>query len=367
VSFSRLPRVLAVVVTSAFLLGGIACSSDDGAPDSNVPPSAPTTAASNAFGSGGNLQGGGSIAQAVTDIPGIVEDVQASIVAIQITAANGAEGAGSGVIWDDDGVIVTNNHVVEGARELTVVLLSGERLPATFRASDPLTDLAIIEVDRDGLTPAEFTDNLPVVGELALAMGTPLGFENSVTAGIISGLHRSIPSGGTTPALVDLIQTDASISPGNSGGALVNGRGEVMAINVAYIPPAEGAVAIGFGIPSPTVREVVEQLLENGRAEHAFLGLVPRPLTKPIAAQLGLSTDRGVFVFQVTPGSAADEGRIVEGDVIVRFDGKDIESVEDLFAALRERKPGDRIDIEVKRGDDDVKLTATLDSRPAEQ
>jgi S1-C subfamily serine protease len=136
-------------------------------------------------------------------------------VAIHVAVAGG-EGAGSGVIWSEDGLVVTNNHVVEGADEIEVGLLTGERLPATVRATDPRSDLAVLEVERDGLPAATFADGLPRVGELALALGSPLGFESTVTAGIVSGLGRAVPSGGQTPALVDLIQTDAAISPGNS-------------------------------------------------------------------------------------------------------------------------------------------------------
>jgi S1-C subfamily serine protease len=189
-----------------------------------------------------------------------------------------------------------------------------------------------------------------------------------VTAGIVSGLHRAIPSGGQTPALVDLIQTDAAISPGNSGGALVNGEGQVMGINVAYIPPTEGAVAIGFGIPAETVKDTVDQLLKNGTVEHAFLGITPRPLTPDIAAQLGLSSsDSGVVVFQVSPGSAAANAGVQAGDVITKFDGKDISSVEDLYAALRSKKPGDRVSMTVTRANQPVDVTLTLDARPTGQ
>jgi S1-C subfamily serine protease len=274
------------------------------------------------------------------------------------------QGAGSGVIWDEDGHIVTNNHVVEGATSIVIVLASGERLPASLVATDPVTDLAVVRVQQQGLPAAEFNEELPVVGELAVAMGNPLGFENSVTAGIISGLHRSIPSGGSTPALVDLIQTDAPISPGNSGGALVDESGSVMGINVAYIPPQEGATSLGFAIPSATVVDVVTQLLEDGTVEHAFLGVEPRPVTPEIASQLGLAVDEGVFVFGLTPGAAAESAGIQEGDIIVDFNGEQITMVEDLFAALRQASPGDTVDVTVNRAGQEQTLQVTLDDRP---
>ncbi len=296
-------------------------------------------------------------------IPGLVDRVQPSIVAILVRSAEGGA-EGSGVVWSRDGVIVTNQHVVAGADEVEVVLASGQRLSGRVEAADERTDLAIVRVDRE-LPPARFRTSLPDVGELAIALGSPLGFENTVTAGIVSGLQRSIPSGGTTPALVDLIQTDAAISPGNSGGALVGGDGRVIGINVAYIPPSSGAVTLGFAIPSPTVVDVVRQLLASGRVRHAYLGVVPRPLTEQLAGSLGLDVDRGVLVFQVPSGTPAARARLAAGDVIVRFDGQAIESVEDLFAALRRKRPGDEVRVTVVRDGERTTRTVRLGELPA--
>jgi S1-C subfamily serine protease len=261
---------------------------------------------------------------------------------------------------------VTNNHVVEDAGEVELVLASGERVAARVVATDPLTDLAVVEASRKDLPPAQFANTLPRVGQLALAMGAPLGFEDSVTAGIVSGLHRAIPSGGTTPALVDLVQTDAPISPGNSGGGLFDANGMVIGINVAYLPPESGAVSLGFAISSPTVRDVVDQLIKNGQVEHAFLGIEPRPLTPEIASQLKTQTNQGVVVYNVTPGSAADKAGMESGDIITSFDGKQVRSVEDLYAALRSKKPGDTVGVTVQRGGEEQELEVTLDSRPAQ-
>jgi S1-C subfamily serine protease len=359
-----------LAITAVFF--GVACSGDDGDDSATATPggsssttTTTTTRSSTSTSSNAGGQGGGNVTQ--NDIPSIVDEVQPSVVTILVTTTAGEQGQGSGVIWDDDGNIVTNDHVAGDASSLTVVLATGERIPATFKASDPLTDLAVINVNRTNLTPAEFADELPKVGALAIAIGNPLGFENTVTSGIVSGLHRAIPSGGQTPALVDLIQTDAAISPGNSGGALVNGEGQVMGINVAYIPPTEGAVAIGFGIPAETVRDTVEQLLKNGSVEHAFLGITPRPLTPEIASQLGLSSDDGVLVFQVSPGAAAANGGVQSGDVITKFDGKDVSSVEDLYTALRTKKPGDKVSMTVMRAGQPTNVTVTLDARPQGQ
>jgi S1-C subfamily serine protease len=360
---AALPRATALLVAIAIAsLSLVACSNDDDSPDDATGSPAPAGTSSAAATPG--TSSGNPPQSPVFLIPSIVEKVQPSVVTVLSQTADGG-GEGSGVIWDGEGRIVTNQHVVEGSQALRVVLVSGERLDATLVAADELTDLAVIQVDRRGLPAASFREDLPVVGELAIAIGNPLGFESSVTAGIISGLHRAVPSGGQTPALVDLMQTDAPISPGNSGGALVDGSGEVMGINVAYIPPEASAVSIGFAIPSPTVTNAIKQLIETGRVEHSYLGVAPRPLTPEIASQLGIDADQGILIFDVPQGSAAANAGVQPGDVLLEIDGKKVESVEDLYAALREKKPGDQITLKVLRDGQEVNLTATLDSRPS--
>jgi serine protease DegQ len=296
-------------------------------------------------------------------IPALVERVQPSVVSIAVEAGGG-QSEGSGVIWDDDGTIVTNQHVVAGSEQVEVVLASGDRVRGEVRAASADFDLAVLDVDREGLPAASFADELPAVGEFVVAIGNPLGFENTVTAGIVSGLHRSIPSGGETPALVDLIQTDAPISPGNSGGALVDLDGEVVGINVAYLPPGEtGAVSLGFAIPAPTAAQVVEQLLETGRVQLAFLGIRPIQVTTELAARFDLAVEEGVAVSVVEPGSAAARAGLREGDVIVALDGEPIRTVEDLFAQLRQRRPGQRVSLTVVRDGDRRELDVTLGGR----
>ena len=306
--------------------------------------------------SGSGAVGGGGFAE----IPDLVDDVQPSVVAVAVE-----DGEGSGVIWDADGIVVTNNHVVEDAEEVEVVLANGDRVEGSVRARDPLTDLAVLEVDAASLPAATFSDELPRVGELAVALGNPLGFENTVTAGIISGVHRAIPAtGNDAQALVDLIQTDAAISPGNSGGALVNRGGEVIGVNLAYIPPDTGAVAIGFAIPSATVSDVVRQLLEDGEAEHAYLGVRPAELTPQLAERFGVDAERGVLVTSVVDGSAADEAGIAEGDVIVAVEGESMRRVEDLLALLRTRSPGDVVTVTIDRDGEQRDVDVELADRP---
>ncbi len=281
-------------------------------------------------------------------VPELVARVHPSVVTVTASGERG-DGEGSGVIWDADGTIITNHHVVDGAKEVGVALASGERLDARVRASDPLTDLAVLEVDASNLPAARFADELPRVGQPVLAVGNPLGFEGTVTSGIVSGLHRSIPSGGATPALVDLIQTDAAISPGNSGGALVDFDGRVVGVNVAYLPPAGGAVAIGFAIPSPTVTDVVEDLLDDGRVEHPYLGVSLTQLTPEIAERFDVGARAGAIVGTVDASSPAGRAGLEPGDVITDIDGREVEAVEDVFAALRGRAPGATVTLEVLR------------------
>jgi S1-C subfamily serine protease len=280
-------------------------------------------------------------------LPGVVRDTQPTIVTVLVATPVGPT-SGSGVVWSRNGLIVTNHHVVEGS----------------FVASDPRTDLAVVRIKRRGLPKAHFSERLPEVGQLAIAIGSPLGFENTVTAGIVSGLHRSIPSGGTTPALVDLIQTDAAISPGNSGGALVDADGNVIGINVAYIPPQEGSVSIGFAIPAPTVLRVVEQLVENGRVEHAFLGVDLRDLTPQIADQFDIPVRHGILVLSMVEDSGAARGGLQLGDVLTEIDGEQIRTIEDFLRILRNRRPADTIAISVVRDDGELVVDATLTDRP---
>ncbi|HEX2075481.1 MAG TPA: trypsin-like peptidase domain-containing protein [Geodermatophilus sp.] len=295
-------------------------------------------------------------------VPDVAARLQPSVVTI-LTAS----GTGSGVVYAEDGLIVTNEHVVRGATTVEVAFADGQRVAGTVRATDVVTDLALVEADRTGLPAAEFQTELPRIGELAVVIGSPLGFESTVTAGIVSGLHRDIPgSAATSQALVDLIQTDAAISPGNSGGAVVDGDGDVIGISEAYIPPQTGAVSLGFAIPAATVVDVVEQLLEDGTAEHAFIGIEPAPITEQIAERLGLPDTEGVIVAAVVPGGPAAAAGIRPGDVITAVDGEATATPEDLLALLRARDPGDTVTMNVRGVDgEEREVEVTLAERPA--
>lgn len=294
-------------------------------------------------------------------IPEIVEAVEPSVVTVFTE-----DGLGSGVIYTEDGVVLTNEHVVRGAEDVEVAFADGQRVSGTVEATDAVSDLALVRADRTGLPAATFQPDLPSIGELAVVIGSPLGFENTVTSGIVSGLHREIPgSASVSQSLVDLIQTDAAISPGNSGGAVVNGQGEIIGISEAYIPPSQGAVALGFAIPAPTVTEVAEELREDGVAEHAFMGLVPSAITPQIAERLDLEDATGVIVLSVAQGGPADDAGIRPGDIITTIEGEDLSASEDLVAALRRQEPGDSVAVTVRRGSDTQTVDVRLSDRPA--
>lgn len=303
----------------------------------------------------------GSGTGGLDQVPGVATKLEPSVVTVLVSG-----GLGSGVVYTAEGLIVTNEHVVRGNNQVQIAFADGQRVPGTVTATDAVTDVALVQSSRRNLPPARFQTKLPQVGSLAVVLGSPLGFENTVTAGVISGLHREIPgSAQQGQSLVDLLQTDAPISPGNSGGAVANAAGEVVGISEAYIPPQAGAVALGFAIPAATAVDVAEQLQRNGRVEHAFAGLVPASITPEIAARLGLPSTDGVIVAQVSPNGPAAKAGITSGDVITAVDGKPTRTPEEFLAALRARRPGDTMTVTVRqpgRGDRDVRLT--LADRP---
>jgi len=294
-------------------------------------------------------------------VPGIVKQVEPSVVTITTPV-----GLGSGVVYHGDGAIVTDAHVVEDQqkqpfKKVQVQFADGSQVGATVIAVDDVTDVAVIKADRDHLPAATFATDEPEVGSLAVVLGSPLGLADTVTAGIVSALHRNMPPSQESPhGLVGLLQTDAPISPGNSGGAVVNGQGQVIGLSEAYLPPSSGAVAIGFVTPSPTVTSIADQLLKNGTAKHAFLGVVPRDITPQIASQLNLSQTSGALIIQVTPGSPADKAGIQPGDVITKFGDMPVKTSLDLIVAVRKASPGDQAKVVLSRGGQSKTVTVTL-------
>ena len=300
-------------------------------------------------------------AATASDIPRLVDRVEPEVVTVLIPSG----GVGSGVIYRSDGVILTNEHVVRGNRDVQIAFADGTRDPGTVIGEDPDTDLALVRVQRKDLPTASFQTALPQVGALDVVLGSPLGFSNSVTAGIVSGLHRSIPGAvQESPALIDLLQTDAPISPGNSGGAVVDAHGKVIGITDAYIPPQQGAVAIGFAIPAATAVSVADQLLEKGRVEHAFIGIQPAQLSPEVAREFGLDESTGVVVYGVTQGGPAAQAGLEPGDVLTSLGAQKLKNVEDIYATLRQHRPGQELHVEFVRAGQRHAVTLTLSSKP---
>ncbi len=273
-----------------------------------------------------------------------------------------AVGNGSGVIIRPDGYILTNNHVVAGADRL-VVTVGAEDVTATVVGTDPSTDLAVVKVDRTGLPAAEIGSSAELrVGQPVVAIGAPWGLEKTVTAGIISALGRSSVAEGASglTAYTSLIQTDAAINPGNSGGALCDARGRVIGINT-LIQSTSGAFAgIGFAIPIDFAMGVANEIIETGRATHPFLGVATATIDEATAERFGLPVSAGAYVQNVVSGSPAEAAGIRAGDIIVRIGKDEIASVEDVFAAVRSHKVGEKVEVEVVRGNKRLTLTATL-------
>ncbi|WP_285243593.1 trypsin-like peptidase domain-containing protein [Pseudarthrobacter sp. fls2-241-R2A-127] len=294
-------------------------------------------------------------------VPGVVREVEPSVVTIRT-----AIGLGSGVIYHSDGSIVTDAHVVEDQqkqpfKDVEVQFADGSQSQGTIIGVDDVTDLAVLKVDRTGVPAAKFAASDPEVGSMTVVIGSPLGLEETVTAGIVSSLHRNMPPSKESPhGAIDLLQTDAPISPGNSGGAVADSSGQVIGLSEAYLPPSTGAVAIGFVTPSSTVTDVADQLLANGSVKHAGLGVVPTDITPQLAQRFSLPTTAGALIVSVSQGSPAEQAGMKAGDIITKFAQADIGNVTDLLAALRKQDPGQQVDVTVQRGSTSQNLHITL-------
>lgn len=295
---------------------------------------------------------------------------------------------GSGFVWDTEGHIVTNNHVVEGAQSIMVTFADGRSKRATVVGTDKDSDLAVIKVDASSsLIPIQVTDSSKVkIGQIAIAIGEPAGLQGSMTVGIISGLGRSLGVDSTTSSgigfsIPDIIQTDAPISPGNSGGPLVDINGQLIGVTTAIESPAQGYTNIGYVVPSLIVQKVVPVLIAKGSYEHAWLGITGRSMTTEMAEAMKLDPDqRGVLVVDIDPNGPAvkaglkashDEttiyGRTVEigGDIIISIDGQPVKDFEDLAAYLaRYGEVGKTIQLTVLRNGKEVQASVTLMARP---
>ena len=268
-------------------------------------------------------------------------------------------GNGSGIVFTSDGAILTNNHVVEHAIDISVVFRDGRSLPARLVGRDPGTDLAVIKVDATNLVPARFADsNAARVGEWVVAIGAPFGLSYTVTTGVLSAKDR----GGIGMNLIeDYLQTDASINPGNSGGPLCTLSGDVLGINTMIIGKASG---IGFAVPSSLAQKVAGQLLKNGYVQRAHLGVGNQDLTADLAAALQVSPPHGAVVTNVGDGTPADQAGLRPGDVIVEVAGRSVRDAHDLMREVIAHDVGESVEITLVRGGKRSNVKATLTARP---
>ena len=275
------------------------------------------------------------------------------------------EGVGSGVIFRKDGYIVTNNHVVSGAKEIVVSLSDGRSLKGKLIGKDEFTDLAVVKVDANDLPTAAFgnSDNV-VVGEPAIAIGNPMGleFQGSVTAGVISALNRTLD---ISDKRVKLLQTDAAISPGNSGGALVNADGEVIGINSAKVA-ATGVEGMGFAIPINTVETIVNELIDKGYVARPYLGVSVFDPTTAERYGYQLNIDKGVYIFRLSLDGPCGKAGFQRGDIILEINGEAINSVAELRNKIASYKVGDTVTITYDRNDTKHKAEVVLEEMPQE-
>jgi putative serine protease PepD len=293
----------------------------------------------------------------------IYQRTQKGVVEITVTTSQSTnpfggqqtqQAQGSGFVYDSNGRIITNQHVVEGATSISVRFWNGKTYKAELVGSDPSTDLAVIKVDAPAsvLTPLTLADsNTVAVGDNVVAIGSPFGLENTVTSGIVSALHRQMTSPNNF-SIADSIQTDAAINHGNSGGPLLNAEGQVIGVNAQIESDSGGNDGVGFAIPSNTVKSIVSELISTGKAEHAYLGV-------------SVETVNGsVRITEVRTGTPAADAGLQSGDTIVSVDGKRIVSGDGLTSAISTKKPGDTVSITYSRGGQSHTVKIELASRP---
>lgn len=274
------------------------------------------------------------------------------------------KGKGSGFIVSKDGYILTNNHVVAGADEITVSMSDGKTYPAKVVGTDPSYDLAVIKIEGKNLPVLPLGDSDKVqVGEWVIAIGNPFGFESTVTVGVVSAKNRSIRA--RDFSFDGFLQTDAAINPGNSGGPLLNLKGEVIGINTAIIPYAQG---IGFAVPVNMAKQVLDDLVKYGRVKRGYLGVYVQPLTKEFADVYGIQSENGAVVADVVPGSPAEKAGLMRGDVIVEVDGKKVEDDLDLTMKIRSHLAGDKVNLKIlRRGGLERKISVVLGNIPGSE
>ena len=298
-----------------------------------------------------HAQGTTQLGQDEQNVIRVAREVSPAVVSVSTQT-----GSGSGVIVRDDGIIITNNHVVGNSRAVLVGLADGRRIEGQVLGTDPTVDIAVVRVNADELPTAPVGDSDELaVGQLAIAIGNPLGLERTVTTGVVSAVNRSAGATG----LYDLVQTDAAINPGNSGGPLLDSRGRVIGINTVVLGGAN-VTGLGFAVPINLARDVTEQILSTGRVVRAVIGIYPRDIDASLAAQFRLPVQEGVIITGIEPDSPAAAAGLRPADILVRIDDAEIENSGDLRGFLREHRPGDTVQLTIIRPPNGQRTTVTV-------
>lgn len=340
-------------------------------------PSHPAVLARSAY-----AQAPGSPADFASSIRQVANQVRPAVVQITnlqqqinpflgVTGATVPAGVGSGVIYDSQGHILTNNHVIAGSQQLQVSLADKRSFTATLVGADPQTDLAVLQIQADNLPVAQLGDSTQLqVGDWVVAIGNALALPGgpTVTQGVVGALGRTVQEPGDTPPnttgpfLVNAIQTDAPINPGNSGGALVNLQGQVIGINTLVAGEAQG---IGFAIAIATAKPIADQLVSSGHAVHPYIGVQYGALTPGLARQLGVNAQNGIVIGAVATGSPAAQAGLRAGDVLSDIDGQPLVDESSLAQILSHHQPGDSVSLTVLRGSQTLTLQVTLAPSPS--
>lgn len=300
-----------------------------------------------------------------TAIAAIAAEAVPSIVRVEVSINNTVAGTGSGVVFRSDGYILTNNHVVDTADSVRVVFFDGRSYAADIIGTDSLTDLAVLRIPVTGLPAVSFADGESVtIGDLAVAVGSPLGLEGgpTVTSGIVSALGRELRVSNSTQ-LFGLLQTDAPINRGSSGGALLDANGELIGITTALAASDVGAEGLGFAVPVAVVADIANDLIETGEVAHAYLGI--QGIDATAAVEDGATVPTGAVITRLADSSAIGDAGARTGDIITAVDGTPVRTMTELVALMRTYRAGQSVDIVLQRGGEPVELTLVLDRRPA--
>ena len=373
-------KTLTAVLVTAMTIFGISCITTG--------PAAPKSPAVQSTGTAGtSMPSITSVAGLESALESIYSQVNPSVVNIEVaTAAGGA--LGSGFIYDTAGHIVTNNHVIANATAISITFSDGTIVPGTLVGADPDSDLAVVKVDNVSageLKPVAIGDSTQLkVGQLAVAIGNPFGLQGTMTVGFVSALGRLVPVDenaiGPTYNIPDIIQTDASLNPGNSGGVLLNSQGEVIGVTQSMSSTSGSSAGVGFAIPAAIVKQVVPVLIKNGHYDHPYLGVVVISMNPDYAAAMKLpSTQRGALVEDVTAGGPAGKAGLkpsltqatingqdvmIGGDVITGFNAQTVKSSDDLITFLGRLEAGQTATLTVLRNGSQTTITVTLGVRP---